>query len=365
MFKKVGIIGLGLIGGSIAKAVKNLSDTQNIVARDTNENSLIQAKQDGVLTDYSMDSYDVFTGCDLVFICTPVSIIPSIIKSLIGIVDKDCIITDVGSTKHKIYTEVQKIEGDFLYIGGHPMTGSERVSYNSAKSHLFENAYYVLCPPPVCPSDKIENLSQLIKMIGAIPIVIDSKTHDYVVASVSHVPHVVASALCHNLKTLDTKDSYMKLLAAGGFKDITRIASGDATMWQNISLDNSDEIVTSLDNLIEILTSIKTSVENSDKAEMYDFFEDGKVYRDSFTTITPGAYIKLYDIVVDVVDKTGAIADIAVLFASNNINIKNMSIENSRELYTGALFIAFNTEDDRQKSIKLLRELNYDVHIKE
>lgn len=365
MYSKVGIVGLGLIGGSLAKALRNRCGIKTIVASNRSEDVLITAKAEGTIDEYALGITDIFKGCDIVFICTPVNRIYDYALQLAPIVGKDCIISDVGSTKGKIYDEMKTLGDSISYIGGHPMAGSERFRYNASKEHLFENAYYIITPADNIPDEKTEEFRQIIEKIGAIPVVISPYEHDYAVASISHVPHIIAAALVNNVKKLDSEKEYMHLLAAGGFKDITRIASSSADMWESIMFENKDDIISVLDSLTDVIADMKNNLLNNKHEQVYDYFQTAQEYRNSFNNATPKAFVKRYEIDVDVLDRPGSIAIIAVLFSSNGINIKNMGIVNNRENNSGALTFAFDSEEDRMRSVELLRDMNYEVTIKE
>ena len=226
------------------------------------------------------------------------------------------------------------------------MTGSEKFRYTASKEHLFENAYYIVAPDERVPQHMVENFTRVIKQIGAIPVEVSPYLHDYIVASISHVPHIIASSLCNNVRILDTPQGHMHKIAAGGFKDITRIASSNPDMWESICF-------------------VKKELTADDHSKVHNFFNEARMYRDSFSNITPGSFVKRYEIMIDVVDKPGSIAIIAVLLSSHNINIKNMSIVNNRERENGVLYVSFDSEEQRIKSINLLKELNYEVQIKD
>lgn len=365
MFDKVGIIGLGLIGGSLAKAVRYRLGIQNIVAMNRHEDVLLSAYEEGVISAYTTEIDSLFIGCDIIFICTPVSTIYNYAEQLTAYVDKSCIITDVGSTKGCLYTEMESLAHQLCYIGGHPMTGAEKSRYEASKEHLFENAYYIVAPEDSVPIEKIEEFRSLINAIGAIPIVVAPMMHDKIVAAISHVPHIVASALVQTVKSLDTAEGHMHTLAAGGFKDITRIASGSPDMWENICRENREEICKVITSFQTILDRVKENISSYDKNQVFSFFQEAKDYRDSFTNTTPGLFVKSYEITVDVVDKPGSISVIAALFTANHINIKNLQILNSREHENGALLLSFASEEQQSKSAALLRSMNYAVTIKE
>ena len=365
MYSKVGIIGLGLIGGSLCKALRNRCGVKEIVAFNRSEDVLITAKSEGVIDNYALSITDMFKGCDIVFICTPVDKIFDYAKQLIPIVGKDCVISDVGSTKGHLYDKMKTLGDSITYIGGHPMAGSERFRYNASKEHLFENAYYIIAPGENVPEEKIAEFKETVTKIGAIPVIISPYEHDYAVASISHVPHIIAAALVNNVKKLDSDKEYMHLLAAGGFKDITRIASSSADMWESITFENKEDIISVLDSFSEVINDIRSNIMNDNTDYVYNYFLNAQQYRNTFNTTTPKAFVRRYEIDVDVLDRPGSIAIITVLFSSHGINIKNMGIVNNRESNSGVLNFAFDSEEDRMKSVQLLRDMNYEVTVKE
>lgn len=359
---KVGIIGLGLIGGSIAKALKKRVNAY-ICAFNRSEKSLIEAYNDKIIDTYSISDISIFNECDIIFICTPVDKIEYYVKELSPYIKKECIITDVGSTKKGIYEKMLKYE-NICFIGGHPMAGSEKTSYNSSIEYLFENAYYIITPTPNIQKNITDKFVNIIKIMGAIPIIISSQYHDYIVAAISHVPHVISSALVNMVQNLDGDDKYMHTLAAGGFKDITRIASSSPEMWNSICNENKDEILKIIDNFISILNSFKNDLKESENENIFNFFSSAKTYRDTFTNKSSYAYLKTYDILLDVIDRPGIIATISTMLSVNNINIKNIGIINSREYENGILQIILDKEEDKNKSLKLLQEMNFNVYTK-
>ena len=365
MYKKAGIVGLGLIGGSLCKALRNRYGIEKIVASNRSEDVLKEALAEGFIDEYSLEINDMFKGCDVVFICTPVNLIYHYACLLAPIVGKNCVISDVGSTKGHIYDEMKNLGDSITYIGGHPMAGSERFRYNASKEHLFENAYYIITPAEGTDEAKTLEFKEMVEKIGAIPVIVSPYEHDYAVAAISHVPHIIAAALVNNVKKLDSEKEYMHLLAAGGFKDITRIASSSADMWESIMFENKEDILSVLDSLSDVISDVKKAITDNNRENVYNYFLDAQQYRNSFNNATPKAFVKRYEIDVDVLDRPGSIAIIAVLFSSKGINIKNMGIVNSRENNSGALTFAFDSEEDRMRSVELLRDMNYDVTVKE
>lgn len=353
--KKIGIIGLGMMGGSIAKALKRSKVVEEIIAYDVKEESLSQAKKEGVIDKITKEIDQSFSNIDIIFICTPVKYIPQYVKKLEKIVKKDCIITDIGSTKKEIMQGICDINVHF--IGGHPMVGSERSSYETSTDFLFENSYYILIA-----EDKenkfVKELKKIIEQLKAIPIIIDAEKHDHVVAAISHVPHIIASGIVNMVKQMDDEKESMKTLAAGGFKDITRIASSNPVMWEQICQENKSEIKSVLKKYINILIEFEKNMEQP--KQIYEYFSGAKQYRDSFINKKiDGNFLPA--ITVKIRDEKGAIAKIAGILAKANINIKNIGIVNNRETNDGALHISFENYKEQEKAFEILKERQYEM----
>jgi prephenate dehydrogenase len=199
-----------------------------------------------------------------------------------------------------------------------------------------------------------------VQKIGAIPVILDAEKHDKIVAAISHMPHIIAASLVNTVAFSDDKDQNMHTLAAGGFKDITRIASSDTAMWQSICRENSDEILDQLRQFQRQLRLFETAILDGSE-NLWDLFKSAKDYRNSFAARGSSAYIKEYALYVDIVDKPGSIATIATLLSVNNINIKNIGINNNREQQAGVLQVLFETEEDIISSKTLLQNMNYKV----
>lgn len=358
---QVGFIGLGLIGGSIAKAIKAKYPNSKITAFDLNKQALHQACLEGVVDVISDTIDDSFRACNIIFLCTPVSSNVEYLMSLKTYMNSSCILTDVGSVKNTIHEKIIESNLEENFIGGHPMAGSEKSGYESSVSHLIENAYYVITPSAKVSLAKVTFFKDFVATLGAIPIVLDYKEHDYITAAISHLPHIIASSLVNLVAKRDTKEQTMKNIAAGGFKDITRIASSSPIMWQQICLSNKDNISLLLQDFIDELNFVKDLVDTSSKQEIYDIFYQAREYRESIIDSSLGPIKKIYEIYCDIIDETGQIATIATILASNHINIKNIGIIHNREFQDGALRIEFNDEDSSKRAICLLHKFHYTV----
>lgn len=361
---KLGFIGLGLIGGSIAKAIKRVHPNHKILAYNRSENARLTALNDGTADSVTNKVDESFSDCDYIFLCTPVEHNISYLDILKDIINENCIITDVGSVKTNIHVAIADRHLNRQFIGGHPMAGSEKTGYNNASGYLLENAYYPITPTDETPEDKISEFYELVESIGAIPIVLNYKEHDYAVAAISHVPHLIAASLVNLVKHNDSEDETMKLLAAGGFKDITRIASSSPEMWQQICSTNSANIVTLIDKYITSLSDIKNAINSGNSEYIYDLFHESREYRNSFSDNRRGPITKEYTLYCDIIDESGAISIIATILAQNDISIKNIGIIHNREFEDGVLKIEFYSKEALDKADCKLKNYNYKTYIR-
>ncbi|MBR1477653.1 MAG: prephenate dehydrogenase/arogenate dehydrogenase family protein [Lachnospiraceae bacterium] len=359
---KFGFLGLGLIGGSIARAVREKLPDAKIYVYDTNAEALSLSEAEGIADCTADHIDDTFRECDMIFLCAPVKNNAENLRSLSSLpLSDNCIITDVGSVKTDIHNTVRSLNMEERFIGGHPMTGSERIGFANSRANLLQDAYYCITPTGKAPQKMLDDYTELVRTLGAIPVVLDYKEHDYVVAAISHVPHVIASSLVNLIKKSDNKEELMKMLAAGGFKDITRIASSSSKMWQQICLTNSENISKLLSDYIASLSDIKADIDSARADEIFDFFAAAREYRDSFAIASSGPIKTQYIITVDIRDETGSIATIAALLAKNNINIKNIGINHNREAAEGILKIELYDESSVKNALSLLKESGYAV----
>ncbi len=361
-----GFIGLGLIGGSLAKIFRKNNETINLIAYnyygDKPHPSLELALKTGVLNKISTNLSNDFKDCDVIFLCAPVLTNIAYLKELKGIIKKDCILTDVGSVKGNIEKAIKELGLEKHFIGGHPMAGSEKTGYENANIRLFENAYYVLTPTKEVSKEAIVFMKQLVTETTAIPVILDCKEHDDMVAAISHVPHIIASSLVNMVRTNDDEHGSMISLAAGGFKDITRIASSSPVMWQNICLTNKESIKKFLNHYKDCIDEIYSYIEQDKEQELYDYFDNAKDYRDSIPQKTSGIIGKAYELYVDIIDEAGAIASLATILASNGISIKNIGIIHNREFEEGVLRIEFYEEEAINQAINVLKKHRYTIY---
>ena len=358
----IGFIGFGLIGGSIARILKIKEPDCIITAYSRSPEPLLQANADGNIDIICTSIDSSFTCCDYIFLCTPVQYNSNYLEKLKPIINESCIITDVGSVKEYIHKTVIKLDLEKNFIGGHPMAGSEKTGYSNSSPYLLENAFYAITPTTKTTEEQLKKYVELISRLGAIPVVVDYKQHDYSVAGISHLPHIIAGSLVNLIKDSDTSDSLMKRLAAGGFKDITRIASSSPEMWEQICMTNSSAIVSLLNDYILSLSKIKSNLEDHNANYIYNLFETSSKYRNSFDDNSYGLDKAVYRVNCDIIDTEGSIAKVATLLANNHISMKNIAIVNNREFEHGTLRIEFYDMTASNKAKAMLNENGYTVH---
>ncbi len=357
-----GFIGLGLIGGSIARAVKEKIADSKIIAYDINEATLALAKKEQIADVVTSSIDENFRSCDYLFLCAPVQKNDENLQAVKQVLSPDCLLTDVGSVKADIHRTISEAGLNHQFIGGHPMAGSERIGFANSKAVLLENAYYILTPTEEVAKEKLTAYRELVETLGALPLIISPAKHDYVTAAVSHLPHVIAASLVNLVKDSDSEDGIMKMIAAGGFKDITRIASSSAAMWQQICLTNTENITDLLSDYIASLTTIKESLESRSETALYELFDSAREYRDSFSNASSGPIKRSYCIRIDIADEPGALATIVAILAANGISIKNIGISHNREFEGGILRIELYEENAVRKATEVLRNRNYVVN---
>ena len=362
---QIGFIGLGLIGGSIAKAIRLSEPETGIVAYDIDRGALARALQEGCI-DEAADGLtrEAFGACDIIFLCAPVSENDGNLEQIAGVMKDGAVLTDVGSVKGDIHAHIRRLNLESRFIGGHPMAGSEKTGYENADANLFENVYYIMTPTAQTSEEQLLQYEQLIRRMRAIPLVMTPEKHDYVTGAVSHLPHVIAAALVNLVREKDKEDGVMKMIAAGGFRDITRIASSSPVMWEAICMANTEQIVALLDTYIASLETIRNTIREREGGLIREFFSSARNYRDSFQVSDRGALRAVYALHVDIPDAPGTLAAIAMLLAEHEISIKNIGIIHNREYEEGVLRVEFYEEEACGKAEALLLALQYHVYHK-
>lgn len=285
MFNKLCIIGVGLIGGSVARAARQKNLCQEIVGfgRKQDQDNLDKAKQLNVIDAYNFDLQLAVQDADCVLIATPVGAIENVFRQLKECWSTNTIYTDVGSTKQSVIEAANKVFGCVPenFVPTHPIAGAEKNGVEAAKSDLYTQKRLILTPVDNTAISASNKISLFWQQLGAEVSLMSVEHHDAVLAATSHLPHILAYALVDLLGRKDEQDEIFKF-AAGGFRDFTRIASSDPTMWQDICLANKNEIVPLMKQLEQELGMLARMLENNEKEQLFNTFVNAKNARQRF-----------------------------------------------------------------------------------
>ncbi|MGG3607923.1 prephenate dehydrogenase [Priestia megaterium] len=282
MKTRVLLIGVGLIGGSLALAMKKHRHV-TVVGADINTNEVQVANQLGIVDYVAEDIKTEAAQADYIVLATPVEYTTAWIHDLSTWKLKETVIvTDVGSTKGEIMKAAEALNKKRIsFIGGHPMAGSHTSGAVNARADLFCSGRYILTPFENEQKEKIDALMHLLEPTGAQFVPLDAATHDQITGVVSHLPHVIATSLVRQVKGYSAQNHLVTEMAAGGFRDITRIASSNPHMWRDILKQNRSMLLTLLDDWMKEMEQVKLLVEKGDGHELFDYFSDAKEFRDS------------------------------------------------------------------------------------
>jgi len=259
--KRIAIIGVGLIGGSLGLALKKRNLVEEVVGIGRRQESMDKALQAGAVDRATLKLEEGVKDVDLVVMATPVGLITEMIKRTIMALSRGVIITDVGSTKEKIIQEVNNFLPEGIsFVGGHPLAGSEKRGVEEARADLFENSVCVLTPGEKTSSRASETVKSLWESVGARVLIMKPEEHDFLIAATSHLPHLIATTLVNLVSDLKGEDERILSLIAGGFKDTTRIAASPPELWRDICLSNKDNLTAMIDKFKGLLEEVKEHI---------------------------------------------------------------------------------------------------------
>ena len=268
----IGVVGLGLIGGSIAKALKQNLKGANIVGVDPSQDTLDLCMKDRVI-DFGHKELAVLRGCEVVFVCTPIETVAETIKEVYGIIGDSAVITDVAGVKNQIFAALPQ---GIRFVSGHPMWGSEKSGYKNSDGAFAENGIYILIKEKDTADADFAAVKEMISSFTDKIVETDAKSHDEVLAAASHLPHILVYTLC-NQALSDGGEA--AAVAGRGFKDMTRVAQTQTPLWVNTCRLNADEVCRQIEEYSAALNSVKALIENKDWAALSEYFENGRELR--------------------------------------------------------------------------------------
>lgn len=363
-FNSVAIVGVGLIGGSFAAALKELPVAPRVVGIDVDPVGLETAVARGLIDAGSLagglgaQEWLGPQGVDLVVLATPAHHVVSWIERL-AILGYRGVVTDVASTKAGVISAAEvSLTGRAAFVGGHPMAGSERSGVDAANADLFRGAYYVLTPSHSTDVDAYRRVHALVSEFGCRVVSVDPAQHDEVVAIVSHVPHVAASALVDLAADHSGKDGELLRLAAGGFKDTTRVAAGSPDLWTGICLDNADAVAGGVEELRDVLGEFCEMLRLRDAEGLRAWLARAAEVRRSLPAQWVPATTRLTEVVVPVLDRPGVVAEVTMAASRAGCNIEAIEIDHVSEA-SAHLVIVMTDEGDITRFLEMLRSIGY------
>lgn len=281
LFNKITVIGVGLLGASLAKACKEQGLANEISGYGRNRENLEKARTLKIIDYYSTDLSEAVKNADLIVLCTPVSAIAPLIQNMIADIRPGTLITDVGSVKDPIVREVEKLIPEGIYfIGSHPIAGGENSGLEASAANLYEGAQCIVTPTSKTDKKALEKISALWRAVGMDVTSLSPDEHDFIFGAVSHLPHIVAYALMNTLGALRTQNDHEVITFSGaGLKDITRIASSNPVMWRDICLSNRDHSLDLIDRFLVKLNEIRSIIEKGDGQGLESKFIAANKYR--------------------------------------------------------------------------------------
>jgi prephenate dehydrogenase len=376
---RITFVGFGLLASSVAAAIKQ-AKLPTVVRAVSSPATLARAKELGLADECF--GYDEITdwvpGSDMILLCAPILHILHTIENLAQMdlsalsSQPKILVSDIGSTKVEICKAGAKLPNPFVFVGSHPMAGSEKRTLEYNDPSIFENAYWFVCPPEGVEEADYKSLLDLISFVGANAVVFPPEHHDRTMAWVSHMPQMLSSTLAASMPERLVKPSYQHY-AGRAFRDMTRIAASGWNMWHDIAVTNRDQTVLALrevreglDKTIEAMDHLQVVSDGKPAAddhagELESVFKAGNEGRASLFEKGRNAAAAFSEITVPLKDVPGALLQVLSPLAQNNLNIRDIELMKVRENIAGTLLLAFKTPEEARRAVQILKLLGYDV----
>lgn len=355
--KRLAIIGLGLIGASLAKSIKHSAPETEIAAFDFPD--ILEAALLDQAIDTALQSFDNALEYDLIFLALPIEQSINVFKKLSPLLKNGQIISDLCSVKGIFADEWSALKSQGSYIGAHPMAGKEKGGYKNSDSLLFENSIYIISEHSK-KYDSLNEYTELIKSIGARITFLDPYLHDKIVAKVSHLPQLLSVLLVYQASPSKDGLQYMDF-AAGGFRDMTRIASSEFKIWDSILKYNKKEILESIDSFNKDLIELKTLIAEENSNSIGELFNEARTLRDETPINNKGFLDPLFDINLFMKDEPGMISKISTVLFENHINIKDIELLKIREGTGGNFKLYFESRAEAERAKEILEGIGFKV----
>lgn len=359
LLNKCCIIGLGLVGGSLGMALGRHNVVGERWGYDVDERSMEEARKRGAV-DKTGPLLQVLKGADLVILALPVRKSMNMIRKIVPFLSRGTLVTDVGSTKKEVVAAMEKyLPSGVNGIGGHPMAGSEKSGITAADPLLLENAIYLITPTRRASPYALETLQELVRAIKAHPLVLEPEEHDRLVALVSHLPHLIAVSLVNAVRNSKESKELLLTLTGGGFRDTTRIALGEPSIWYDIFITNRYPLKEALELFQKELQSFLASLEKEKEEEVRQALEEARSFRCLLPYRGKGILPEAFELIIMLPDVPGVLGKITSLVGEAGLNISEIEILRIREEKGGSIRLGFNRVEDRDRALELLSARGY------
>jgi len=356
---RVAVLGVGLIGGSIGLAARRRLGAE-VIGFDSDPATLRRAVELGALDAAADSLVDAVAGAEAVFCAAPVAALPRLVGGAIAASDADAVVTDVGSTKRALLDAVAGLHGSGRFVGGHPLAGAETAGVEGSRDDLFEGARWYLTPTPASEGLLIDRLHRLIAGLGARPQAIDAARHDSEMATISHLPHVLANALVSAAADSLARDSERSPEVGRSFRDATRVAGANPAIWADIFRSNAEAVASGIDAVTERLVEgaelIRSGQVDALSAWQAEAREDRRLMLEADLAATP-----LLELRVAVENRPGTVAEIALALAGAGVNIEDMSLFPASDQRTGAISLWIGGEGEAARAAEIVAGLGHTV----
>lgn len=360
----VALLGCGLIGGSVGLGLKAADPSMRIVAYDRDQGTAARAVSRGAADEAAASPAEAVHDADLVFVATPVRAIVETVAAVTDHIKPGCVLTDVGSTKSRVVVEVEHlVPAEVHFIGGHPMAGSEDEGIDAASPALFQGAWWILTPTERSDAEAYQRLTGIIATLGARIMALHPAEHDELMAVVSHIPQLTATALMTMAADRGRDHGGLLALAAGGFRDVTRVAASNPDIWVDICRENARAITEALGRFTDQLLDLRDLVERGDDAELRRVFAGARAARRGLPDKLVGG--DLYEVRFPVPDRPGVLSEVTTAVGNLGINIEDLRIDHVTEGGRGTLHLTILGAGDADRVAALLQDRGYEARVAE
>ena len=356
----VAILGVGLIGGSLGLGARRRLDAR-VAGYDPDPATLDRALELGALDESAGSAGEACSGADLVFCAAPVSALPEIARDALEACGPEAVVSDVGSTKREI---VQALGADERFIGGHPLAGAETSGVENARAELFEGARWYLTPTSSSGGLLYDRLQRALGDLGARPQAIDAEAHDRLMATASHLPHVLADVLARQAALEQRTGSEHQIAAGPSLRDMTRVAGANPQIWNDIFASNREALAAAIDATVEDLQTASALLAEGDREGLALWHEEaGSGRRALLEAELAGGELRQLRIAVP--NRPGTVAELALTLGQAGVNIEDMALYPAADMRSGAIALWVAGDEQADRAIDLVRELGYTVSVEQ